>query len=613
MDALEAFLRIFCGTSGSKEIGSICNSVHVSFNNLHVCLNNASIIFVDFLVLVMLLIFFILRSFSNKIEISPRLQGFSPLQITSVIYNGGLGLVYLGFGLSIIVKKLDEEKTILPLHEWLEVFFQGFTWLLLSFTFSLKLRQFQQAIIMKLCSILAFSLALFVCISSIWAAILHQTISVKMVLNFLCLPGAILLISYAFQEPKSAESDPDEQNDSLYASLQPEEFDVNGEYADESVSPLADAGLLRKMTFWWLKPLIEKGKKRVLENTDVPQLCSADRAKTRYSLFMEEFNQWSQKRLSEHYSILRTIISRHEVHFSFWVLCIDQGDIVNYVTVDASGIGEFPYWFHQIWSTSLQLCIALVVVYYSVGLATIATIIVIILTVVGNSPFAKLQHKYQEKFMMAQNQRLKAITEALVNIKVCKLYAWESYFKNVIEKLRSEEYGRLNALQLQKGYYLVLFWSSPIEPLRLLPDVFGAFIEAKVSLDRIANFIQAPELRNSDIPQISNGIELKYSILIKSADLSWEADLLKPTLRNINVEVKRGGKIAICGEVGAGKSTVLAAILGELPSVQGTEYAIRALSGKTVLLVTHQLDFLPAFDSVLVRENSLILWESFAL
>lgn len=104
----------------------------------------------------------------------------------------------------------------------------------------------------------------------------------------------------------------------------------------------------------------------------------------------------------------------------------------------------------------------------------------------------------------------------------------------------------------------------------MLPDVFGAFIEAKVSLDRIANFIQAPELRNSDIPQISNGIELKYSILIKSADLSWEADLLKPTLRNINVEVKRGGKIAICGEVGAGKSTVLAAILGELPSVQGT-------------------------------------------
>lgn len=32
----------------------------------------------------------------------------------------------------------------------------------------------------------------------------------------------------------------------------------------------------------------------------------------------------------------------------------------------------------------------------------------------------------------------------------------------------------------------------------------------------------------------------------------------------------------------------------------GQEYVIGALSGKTVLLVTHQVDFLPAFDSVLV-------------
>lgn len=30
-----------------------------------------------------------------------------------------------------------------------------------------------------------------------------------------------------------------------------------------------------------------------------------------------------------------------------------------------------------------------------------------------------------------------------------------------------------------------------------------------------------------------------------------------------------------------------------------------ALSGKTVLLVTHQVDFLPAFNSILVRNMSL--------
>lgn len=39
---------------------------------------------------------------------------------------------------------------------------------------------------------------------------------------------------------------------------------------------------------------------------------------------------------------------------------------------------------------------------------------------------------------------------------------------------------------------------------------------------------------------------------------------MKPALRNIDLMVKVGEKVAICGEVGSGKSSLLAAILGEL-------------------------------------------------
>ena len=115
------------------------------------------------------------------------------------------------------------------------------------------------------------------------------------------------------------------------------------------------------------------------------------------------------------------------------------GEIMNYVTVDANKIGEFPCWFHQIWSTSLQICLALVIVYYGVGLATVAAIIVIILTVLATTPLAKLQFKYQTKLMLSQDKRLKAIAEALANMKVLKLYAWEKHFKDAIEGLRKEE------------------------------------------------------------------------------------------------------------------------------------------------------------------------------
>ena len=112
---------------------------------------------------------------------------------------------------------------------------------------------------------------------------------------------------------------------------------------------------------------------------------------------------------------------------------------MNYVTVDAYRIGEFPYWFHQTWSTSVQLCIALAILYNAVGLAMIASLAVIIITVLVNAPLAKLQHKFQSRLMEAQDVRLKAMTESLIHMKVLKLYAWEAHFKKVIEGLREVE------------------------------------------------------------------------------------------------------------------------------------------------------------------------------
>ncbi|OMO85142.1 Aromatic amino acid lyase [Corchorus olitorius] len=141
------------------------------------------------------------------------------------------------------------------------------------------------------------------------------------------------------------------------------------------------------------------------------------------------------------------------------------------------------------------------------------------------------------------------------------------------------------------------------EPVRLMPDVVHAFIEAKVSLDRILKFLEAPELGDRKLLEYcNNDIKSKHSIFIRSDEISWDLNpSSRPTLRNIDLVVKPGEKVAICGEVGSGKSTLLAAVLGEVPKVNGIEYVLKALSDKTVLLVTHQVDFLPVFDSILVR------------
>ena len=295
-----------------------------------------------------------------------------------------------------------------------------------------------------------------------------------------------------------------------------------------------------------------------------------------------------------HKKILRLSNSARLVHSS--------GEIMNYMTVDAYRVGEFPFWFHKTWTTILQLCIALVILFRAIGLATIASLVVIILTVLCNTPLAKLQHKFQSKLMVAQDERLKASSEALVNMKVLKLYGWETHFKNAIYYLRNLELKLLYAVQLRRTYLVFLFWTSPMlvssasflvcyflkvplhasnvftfvatlrlvqDPITGIPDVIAVIIQAKVAFDRIVNFLQSQELQSENFKNRCLNDNLKGSVFIKSADFSWEGNAIKPTLRSINLDVKHGQRVAICGEVGSGKSTLLATILGEVSNTKG--------------------------------------------
>jgi len=57
------------------------------------------------------------------------------------------------------------------------------------------------------------------------------------------------------------------------------------------------------------------------------------------------------------------------------------------------------------------------------------------------------------------------------------------------------------------------------------------------------------------------------AVIIEKAEFSWNEPNV--TLKNINIRIKPGSLVAIVGPVGSGKSSLLSAILGELPKSFG--------------------------------------------
>ncbi|KAJ0099464.1 hypothetical protein Patl1_20290 [Pistacia atlantica] len=681
---------MFCGESScSDTVRKPCNSDFLLFSQPNSCINHAFINCFDVLLLVILLVNLIQKSSSKRLHIPPaRFQRFTLLQIVAAVVNGSLGLVYLGLGIWILEEMIRKTQIALPLNRWLLALIQGVTWLVVSLTISLRGSHLPKAT-MRVLSILTFLFSAIVSVLSFFAAILSKEISIKIALDVISFPGALLLLMCAYKGNKYEESDAKVSQSCLYDPLNSEANGTSNIDSVGQVSQFSEAGFFSKLSFWWLNPLMKRGWEKTLGDEDVPSLRETDRAGSCYLQFLDQLNKQKQIEPSSQPSILRTIIMCHwreilisgffallkiltlsagplllytfilvaegKTSFKYegYVLAItlfltksleslsqrqwhfrsrliglkvrslltaaiyekqlrlsnaarlmhSGGEIVNYVTVDAYRIGEFPFWFHQTWTTSLQLCISLIILFRAVGLATLAALVVIIFTVLCNTPLAKLQHKFQSKLMVAQDERLKASSEALVSMKVFKLYAWENHFKKAIENLRKVEYKWLSEVQLRKAYNSIIFWSSPVlvsaatfvacyfleiplsasnvfsfvatlslvqGPIRNIPDVIGVVIQAKVAFARIVKFLDAPELQSANARQKGNSKNVDHAIIVKSGNFSWEENSLKPTLRNISLEVRPGEKLAICGEVGSGKSTLLAAILGEVPNTNGT-------------------------------------------
>ncbi|KAL2337937.1 hypothetical protein Fmac_012383 [Flemingia macrophylla] len=306
------------------------------------------------------------------------------------------------------------------------------------------------------------------------------------------------------------------------------------------------------------------------------------------------------------------------------------GEVVNYIAVDAYRLGEFPWWFHITWTSVVQLVLSILLLFCVVGAGALPGLVPLLICGLLNVPLAKIIQNSQSQFMMAQDERLRSTSEILNNMKIIKLQSWEDKFKNLVLSLRAKEFIWLSKIQIIKANGASLYWMTPTivpsvvflgcalfnsaplnagtiftvltalrimgEPVRMIPEALSIMIQVKVSFDRLNTFLLDEELDSvnnygRDIKQSSvNAVEIQAGHFI------WGHESVSPTLRDVNLEIKWGQKVAVCGPVGAGKSSLLYAVLGEIPKISGTVNV-----GSTIAYVS-QTSWI---QSGTVRENIL--------
>ncbi|XP_021756472.1 putative ABC transporter C family member 15 [Chenopodium quinoa] len=279
-----------------------------------------------------------------------------------------------------------------------------------------------------------------------------------------------------------------------------------------------------------------------------------------------------------------------------------SGEIINYMSVDVQRIADFAWHVNTIWMLPVQISLAIYVLHTSLGLGSFAGLAATLVVMSCNIPLTKTQKKYQLKIMDAKDARMKATSEILFNIKSIKLQAWDNQFLHKLESLRNIESSCIWKSLRLGAVGAFIFWGSPTfisiitfgacllmgipltagsvlsalatfrmlqDPIYSLPDLLIVVAQAKVSADRVSSYLQGEEIQQAAIELVSKD-KTPYAIDLEGGKFSWDPTSGTPTLDKINLQVTRGKKVAICGTVGSGKSSLLSGLIGEIPKISGT-------------------------------------------
>uniref|UniRef100_A0AAQ6ADP7 ATP-binding cassette, sub-family C (CFTR/MRP), member 10 n=1 Tax=Amphiprion ocellaris TaxID=80972 RepID=A0AAQ6ADP7_AMPOC len=267
------------------------------------------------------------------------------------------------------------------------------------------------------------------------------------------------------------------------------------------------------------------------------------------------------------------------------------GEVVNLMSTDTDRVVNFFKSFHEVWSMPFRFSVTLYLMYLQVGVAFLGGLAVALVMIPFNKFIATRLLSNNKHMLRCKDNRVKLMTEILFGIRVIKFYNWEPHFTQKVTESRKEELSHLRAMKYLDALCVYTWAALPVVisiltfvtyvllghqltaakvfttlalvgmliiPLNSFPWVLNGVLEAKVSLERIQRFVK---LTNQDLrAYYALGRRLNSCLYVR-------------------VCLVQGSLVVVVGKVGCGKSSLLAALTGELNRLGGVLYVADRESG----------------------------------
>ncbi|MBC7428583.1 MAG: ABC transporter ATP-binding protein/permease [Bacteriovorax sp.] len=269
------------------------------------------------------------------------------------------------------------------------------------------------------------------------------------------------------------------------------------------------------------------------------------------------------------------------------------GDVVNHMSSDSEAIADVPMFLGDIgWATLLLTGSISMLFYYLGWTAFIAVVILLILTPVTRKIAKNFIH-LEDEMMKKRDHRVTLMGQVLQSMRLVKYFVWEKEISKQIGMVREEEVmarrslakvEMLSGLSFLAISTMVLFVALGVhvlrgqvltpalvltcvslfgllqEPISHLPGVLSRLINAWVSAKRIISFLESDKVSDHIVARESDlrGAVIRFDhVNFKSEGGNFE-------LNDLNFDIKKGSTVAIVGEVGSGKTTIIQLMLQEM-------------------------------------------------